>query len=41
MRHWNQMAAFQKTLEECDLTDLGFIGPKFTWSNCQEGHAII
>jgi hypothetical protein len=35
------MLAFQQTLEECDLIDLGFVGPKYTWSNCQEGAAII
>jgi hypothetical protein len=40
MRQRSQMAAFQLTLEEC-LTDLVFVGPKFTWSNCQEGAAII
>jgi hypothetical protein len=35
------MLAFQQTLEECDLSDLGFVGPKYTWSNCQKGIAII
>jgi hypothetical protein len=41
MRQRSQMTAFQNTIEECDLTDLGFVGPKFTWSNCQEGHDTI
>lgn len=35
------MEAFQKTLEDCNLSDLGFKGPKYTWSNCQDGSALI
>jgi hypothetical protein len=35
------LEAFQQTLEVCELTDLGFYGPKYTWSNCQEGGALI
>jgi hypothetical protein len=35
------MEAFQKTLEECRLTDLGFYGPKYTWRNCREGEDFI
>jgi hypothetical protein len=40
---WQQslMQAFQHTLEACELTDLGFFGPKYTWSNCQERNALI
>jgi ribonuclease HI len=41
LRHNNLMEAFRQTLEACGLTDLGFIGPKFTWSNCQEGIGLI
>ena len=37
VRNRSQMQAFHETLEECGLDDLGFHGPKFTWSNCQEG----
>jgi hypothetical protein len=40
-RSRNQMEAFQKTLEECELTDLGFYGPKYTWRNCREGEDFI
>ena len=29
-RQGNLMQAFQKTLEACELTDLGFVGPKYT-----------
>jgi hypothetical protein len=41
MRKRPQMQEFQQTLEECNLVDLGFRGPKYTWSNCREGRAII
>jgi hypothetical protein len=27
------MEAFQNTLDDCSLLDLGFSGPKFTWCN--------
>jgi ribonuclease HI len=37
----SQMVAFRQTLEFCELTDLGYRGPKFTWSNCQEGSNFI
>lgn len=33
----SQMIAFQQTLEFCDLSDLGFHGPKFNWTNCRDG----
>jgi hypothetical protein len=28
-------------LDDCALTDLGYFGPKFTWSNYQEGVTLI
>ena len=31
-----QMIAFQRVLEFCELSDLGFSGPKYTWSNCRD-----
>jgi hypothetical protein len=31
------MEAFQNTLASCGLSDLGYKGPKFTWSNGREG----
>jgi hypothetical protein len=27
----SQMTAFRQALESCDLFDLGYRGPKFTW----------
>ena len=41
MRPSNFMQAFQQTLEECGMADLGYYGPKYTWSNCQEGLDLI
>jgi hypothetical protein len=35
-----QMEDFQKAFEECRLCDLGFSGPKFTWSNGRDGEAF-
>ena len=35
------MKDFQQALEVCELHDLGFRGPKFTWSNCQDGYELI
>jgi hypothetical protein len=41
MRQNSLMQDFRQTLEACKLVDLGYIGPKFTWSNCQEGTSLI
>jgi hypothetical protein len=32
-RQRSSMQAFQHTLE-CNLFDMGFCGPRYTWSNC-------
>lgn len=37
-RRRNQMDLFRECLEDCNLIDLGYIGPKFTWNNRQEGN---
>jgi hypothetical protein len=37
----SQMRNFQDALTTCELSDLGFRGPKYTWSNCQEGQNLI
>jgi hypothetical protein len=34
------MEDLQKVLEEFSLSDLGFMGPKFTWSNGRPGDAF-
>jgi hypothetical protein len=31
-----QINAFRDCMQECELKDLGFEGPKFTWSNRQD-----
>ncbi|KAM0911064.1 hypothetical protein ACQ4PT_013724 [Festuca glaucescens] len=38
-----QMALFRDCLDTCGLMDLGFSGPKFTWSNrqCAEDHVKV
>ena len=36
-----QMRQFQANLEQCELLDLGYKGPKFTWTNCREGNEFI
>jgi hypothetical protein len=40
-RSSSQMRRFQLALEECELSDLGFRGPKYTWSNCRESWEYI
>jgi hypothetical protein len=35
-RKEEQMEQFRGCLEECQLSDLGFIGPKYTWTNARE-----
>ncbi|XP_059436383.1 uncharacterized protein LOC132169350 [Corylus avellana] len=41
MRHQRGMQEFQRALEDCGLSDLGFCGSKYTWSNCQDGINFI
>ena len=36
-----QMQDFRDTLTSCNLHDLGFVGPKFTWNNMREGEFFI
>lgn len=36
-----QMRLFRECLEDCQLVDLGFCGPKFTWNNRQHGENNI
>lgn len=36
-RQRSLMEAFQQALEVCELSDLGYRGPKYTWSNYREG----
>lgn len=36
LRRESQMEAFRVVLKECQLSDLGFKGSKFTWLNCRQ-----
>lgn len=36
-RSSHQMKKFQSILHDCDLSDLGYRGPKYTWSNGRKG----
>jgi hypothetical protein len=36
-----QMELFRDCLDVCNLVDLGFSGPKFTWSNRQDAHVTF
>jgi hypothetical protein len=41
LRSENEMELFRSCLDDCGLTDLGFSGPTFTWSNRQSGDALV
>jgi hypothetical protein len=34
-RREGQMELFRSALEKCNLSDLGYMGSRFTWTNCQ------
>ncbi|KAK3211754.1 hypothetical protein Dsin_016460 [Dipteronia sinensis] len=40
-KNWKQMSNFRKAVEDCGLSDMGFRGPIFTWSNKRESSAMI
>jgi hypothetical protein len=40
-RNEGQMSAFRECLMDCGLTDLGYKGYSFTWSNRREGDANV
>ncbi|KAK2641359.1 hypothetical protein Ddye_023122 [Dipteronia dyeriana] len=40
-RNWRVMSDFREALEDCELKDMGFIGPKFTWRNKRNGSSMI
>ncbi|KAK3211530.1 hypothetical protein Dsin_016236, partial [Dipteronia sinensis] len=35
-KKWSAMADFRESIEESQLEDIGFRGPKFTWSYKRE-----
>ncbi|KAK3225397.1 hypothetical protein Dsin_005259 [Dipteronia sinensis] len=38
---WHSLADFREAVEDYDLEDMGYMGPKFTWSNKREGVCLI
>ena len=41
IRTHNQMQLFRDVIDECRFMDLGFVGPKFTWSkHFENGNSI-
>jgi hypothetical protein len=41
LRNHAQMEKFRRVVHECKLGDLGFKGPKFTWSNKRESGVFV
>ncbi len=37
----SRMFEFKNCLNACSMIDLGFAGPKFTWSNCHDVSSLI
>ena len=37
----NRALEFKDYLDECNMVDLGFAGPKFTWTNCRPISSLI
>ena len=40
-RSHNQMQLFRDVIDDCGFMDLGFVGPKFTWSRHYENRSSI
>lgn len=41
LHNHHQMQLFREVIEECGFMDLGFVGPRFTWSkHFEDGHSI-
>ena len=37
----NRSLLFKECLDKCNMVDIGFVGPRFTWSNRREVQALI
>ncbi|KAK2658543.1 hypothetical protein Ddye_005076 [Dipteronia dyeriana] len=40
-KNWRELVSFREAVEECNLMDMGYRCPRFTWSNKREGSATI
>jgi hypothetical protein len=40
-RRGRQIDGFREAIEECNLSDLGYVGPKYTWTNYSGGVEFI
>ncbi|KAK3228648.1 hypothetical protein Dsin_000529 [Dipteronia sinensis] len=40
-KNWKDISDFREVVEECNLEDMGYIGPCFTWSNKTAGASLI
>jgi hypothetical protein len=41
LRRGSQMTQFHEVLEDCHFSDLGYIGSKYTWTNCRQDGSFI
>jgi hypothetical protein len=37
----SRIREFRNCLNACNMIDLGFSGPKYTWSNCHDMNSLI
>ena len=37
----NRSLLFKECLDKCNMIDIGFLGPRFTWTNKREDQALI
>lgn len=37
----NRSLQFKECLDNCNMVDLGFVGPRFTWTNQRDMNVLI